>query len=62
MLEGQNKKKLHFQKSIQTGGALTTSQAHEKNRIKYQKEQAEAERKANRAITLVVHAAEKVHH
>jgi len=50
------------EKSIQTGGALTASQAHEKIRIKRQKEQAEAERKANRAITLAVRAAEKAHH
>src|SRR5947207_14919634 len=62
MLEGQNKKKLRSRKSIQTGGALTASQAHEKIRIKRQKEQAEAERKANRAITLAVRAAEKAHH
>ena len=62
MLEGQNKKKLCSRKSIQTGGALTASQAHQKIRIKYQKEQAEAERKANKVITLAVRAAEKVHY
>jgi hypothetical protein len=62
MLEGQNKKKLQSQKSIQKGGALTAAQAHEKIQVKCQKEQEEAEKKANRAITKAVWVAEKAHH